>query len=182
MWQAAPSLPHGIGRHPPLQYVPAPHETLQPPQLNGSLEGFTHLPWQQVRPTPHDASHPLPLLAPLPPPLLLPVLPPLPVPVLPPLPLPVLPPLLLPVLPPVPLPVLVPVLPPLPPLLTVPLLPPEPLLPLAVDASVEASMSGANTAPPQSGIAATNAASANDQPTNPTSERMRTSPGFQGSR
>jgi hypothetical protein len=124
MWQAAPSLPHGIGRHPPLQYVPPPHVILQPPQLNGSLEGFTHLPAQQVRATPHDASQPppLPLLAPLPPPLPLPVPPPLLLPAL----VPVLPPLLLPALLPVPapLPVLAPLLPPLP----VPV--PAPLVPL----------------------------------------------------
>jgi hypothetical protein len=218
MWQAPPSLPHGIGLHPPLQYVPAPHATLQAPQLNGSLERLTHLPLQQARPKPHDASHPaplpllppvlaplllpvlapllLPVLAPLLLPLLFPVLAPLPFPVLAPLRLPLPPPvlaplplpvpLLLPVLAPLLLPVLAPLLPPPPvPVLPlplwlplalppppVPLLPPEPPLPLDVDASVESPTSELNTAPPQSGMAATNAVNPNDHPRNPASERI----------
>lgn len=38
--------------------MPAPHLAPQPPQLFGSLLGFTHLPSQQSRAGPHAASHP----------------------------------------------------------------------------------------------------------------------------
>src|SRR5579863_4865888 len=68
VWPLLPPLPHigparhGIVRHVPLQYVPAPHWMLHPPQLLGSFVGSTHVSPQQSRPLPHDASHPLPAL------------------------------------------------------------------------------------------------------------------------
>jgi len=72
--QATPlsvEVEHGMGLHDPLQYVPALQVMPHPPQLAGSLEGFAHLPLQQSRPMPQEASQPplplpLPVLLPLP--------------------------------------------------------------------------------------------------------------------
>ena len=52
-----PPFAQGIGSHEPLQYSPVAHLMLQPLQLRGSLAGLTHLPLQQLRPTPHEGAH-----------------------------------------------------------------------------------------------------------------------------
>lgn len=167
--QAAASVLHGVGRHVPSQYAPAPQVTPHPPQLNGSLAGFTHASPQHRRPTPHPASHapppgrpelpplppsPLPPTPLLPPPSIAPALPELAIPELPPepdmlepalpelLPAPAVPELTVPE-PPAPKPPL-------------PELPPErvpPESPLGPSAPTEASCadSEVNDTPPQSG-------------------------------